>query len=134
MANEETYRAPQPGPNDRPGANAAELKADINSGRSADKVDVFDPAMSPLGTDDEAGGAPMRPQDIALAREQERRDPEEKSFAPTDMSGWASDGAVSSTAGQIAHEEGSERRLSPAVAIGLVGGAALLALVFGVLA
>jgi len=134
MADQETYRAPEPGPNDRPRANAAELKADINAGLTADKVDVFDPGLSPLGTDDEAGGAPMRPEDIALAREQERRDPEAKSFAPRDMGGWSADGAVASTASQQALEEGEERRFSPAVALGLVGGAALLALVFGVLA
>lgn len=54
-----------------PHSNSAQLKNDISSGRTGDKIAGFDPGASPLGTDDEAGGAPMRPQDISLARAQE---------------------------------------------------------------
>jgi hypothetical protein len=50
---------------------AAQLKADIDSGRSGDKVGVFDPALAPLGTDDEAAGHPPSPADVAVARRQE---------------------------------------------------------------
>jgi hypothetical protein len=46
----------------------AQLKADIDSGRTGDKVEVFDPGLSPLGTDDEAAGRPPEPGRIALAR------------------------------------------------------------------
>jgi len=47
------------------------LKADIDSGRTGDKVGVLDPGLSPLGTDDEAAGRPPSPFRIALARYQE---------------------------------------------------------------
>jgi hypothetical protein len=49
----------------------AMLKADIDSGATGDKVEVFDPGLSPLGTDDEAGGHPNSPQRVALARRME---------------------------------------------------------------
>jgi hypothetical protein len=51
---------------------SAQLKADIDSGRSGDKNEVFDPGLSPLGTDDEAAGHTPSPERVALAREQER--------------------------------------------------------------
>lgn len=54
-----------------PHSTSAQLKNDISSGRTGDKIAGFDPGASPLGTDDEAGGAPMRPEDISLARSQE---------------------------------------------------------------
>lgn len=44
------------------------LKADINSGRTGDKNPVFDPGLSPLGTDDEAAGHPPSAFRVALAR------------------------------------------------------------------
>jgi hypothetical protein len=47
------------------------LKADIESGRTGDKVGVLDPGLSSLGTDDEAAGRPPSPFHIALARYQE---------------------------------------------------------------
>ena len=47
------------------------LKADIDSGRTGDKVGVLDPGLSSLGTDDEAAGRPPSPFRIALARYQE---------------------------------------------------------------
>ena len=34
------------------------LRADIDSGRTADKVAASDPASAPLGADDEAAGKP----------------------------------------------------------------------------
>ena len=40
------------------GAVAARRKAAIDRGLTADKVPGFDPGAAPLGTDDEAGGAP----------------------------------------------------------------------------
>jgi hypothetical protein len=36
---------------------AARLRDDIDRGRTGDKVDWPDPAVAPLGTDDEAGGS-----------------------------------------------------------------------------
>lgn len=55
-----------PPPSDRP--TTAQLKADIDSGATGDKVAVFDPGLSPLGTDDEAGGTPNSPARVRLAR------------------------------------------------------------------
>ncbi len=49
----------------------AMLKADIDSGRTGDKVEVFDPGLSPLGTDDEAAGRPPSAFRVALARQTE---------------------------------------------------------------
>lgn len=63
-------------PIDPPPASAdpttAMLKADIDSGRTGDKVEVFDPGLSPLGTDDEAAGTSPSTFRITLARFTER--------------------------------------------------------------
>ena len=40
----------------RPNMAAQHLRADIDSGRTGDKIPVRDPAAAPLGTDDEAAG------------------------------------------------------------------------------
>lgn len=37
---------------------AEDLRRRIDRGETGDKVPAFDPAAAPLGTDDEAGGAP----------------------------------------------------------------------------
>ena len=50
----------------------AQLKGDIDSGRTGDKIGVYDPGLSPLGTDDEAAGRPPEPQRVRLARQLER--------------------------------------------------------------
>ncbi len=47
------------------------LKADINSGATGDKTEVFDPSMAMLGTCEEAGGHALSPKDIAIARHHE---------------------------------------------------------------
>ncbi len=52
-----------------------QLKADIDSGRTGDKVvEGFDLGLSTLGTDDEAAGSPNTPEQVALARALEKRD------------------------------------------------------------
>ena len=61
-----TIKPIDPPPSDQP--TSAMLKADINSGRTGDKVGAFDPSLSSLGTDDEAAGRPPSPFRIALAR------------------------------------------------------------------
>jgi hypothetical protein len=45
-----------------------QLRHDIDSGRTGDKIDWPDPAAAPLGTDAEAGGAPPSHDEVALAR------------------------------------------------------------------
>lgn len=47
------------------------LKADIDSGATADKVPHYDPGMAQLGTCDEVAGTPPSPERIALARKTE---------------------------------------------------------------
>jgi hypothetical protein len=47
------------------------LRADIDSGRTRDKIPVSDPAAAPLGTDEEAAGTPISKERVALARSQE---------------------------------------------------------------
>ena len=54
-----------------------QLRSDIDSGRTGDKVDWPDPATAPLGADDEAAGTPPSPERVKLARRQELwREPE----------------------------------------------------------
>jgi hypothetical protein len=55
-------------PPDSPRPTAAQLKADIDSGRTGDKNEVFDPGLSALGTDDEAAGTPPDAERVAIAR------------------------------------------------------------------
>jgi len=55
-----------PPPSDQP--TTAMLKADIDSGRTGDKIGELDPGLSSLGTDDEAAGRPPSAFRIALAR------------------------------------------------------------------
>jgi hypothetical protein len=124
--NRETVPAPEPGPR-RPVATPPELQADIDAGLTADKVDVFDPAAAPLGTDEEAAGQPTQAEQVALARGQERR-----SFLTEDDE-TAAQHAPDVVASREALEEGAERRFSPAVAFALVAAAALLAFVFAFL-
>ena len=52
-----------------------QLRADIDSGRTRDKVSAPDPAMAPLGTDEEAAGTPPSPAAIALTRRLETSRP-----------------------------------------------------------
>lgn len=59
----------------RQGATTDQLRDDIQSGRTGDKVPGFDPAAAPLGTDDEAAGAPPSPQTVQAARIQEQAGP-----------------------------------------------------------
>ncbi len=69
-------------------STVAQLKDDIDSGRTGDKVANADPGLSPLGTDDEAGGNAMTPDQIDIARKTEA-----KTFAPvadTRPGGWVS--------------------------------------------
>jgi hypothetical protein len=63
-------RIPAPPASENP--TSAQLKGDIDSGRTGDKVGVFDPGLSPLGTDDEAAGTPNGPHRVRMARHFER--------------------------------------------------------------
>ena len=54
-------------------STTAQLKADIDAGRTGDKVSNADPGLSPLGTDDEAAGNPASAERVALARRNENR-------------------------------------------------------------
>ena len=47
---------------------ASQLRHDIDSGRTQDKVAHSDPAAAPLGTDDEAAGSPPTAEQVSLAR------------------------------------------------------------------
>jgi hypothetical protein len=52
-------------------ATPAQLRDDIDSGRTRDKVAHSDPAAAPLGTDDEAAGTPPTAEQVSMARRQE---------------------------------------------------------------
>jgi hypothetical protein len=49
-------------------STTSQLRQDIDSGRTGDKVNWPDPAAAPLGTDDEAGGTPTPGHAIDIAR------------------------------------------------------------------
>jgi len=71
------------------GSTTAQLKGDIDSGRTGDKTQVFDPGLSPLGTDDEAAGTPPTPEQVDQARHQEsstrwKEDAKKDSYAHQD--------------------------------------------------
>jgi hypothetical protein len=63
---------PETPPDRGPGATVAQLKGDIDSGATGDKVAVFDPGAAPLGTGAEATGFPMTPEMVRLDRENQR--------------------------------------------------------------
>jgi hypothetical protein len=54
-------------------ATTNRLKADIDSGRTGDKIAFPDPSAAPLGTDDEAAGSPPMRDRVAEARAGELR-------------------------------------------------------------
>jgi hypothetical protein len=49
-----------------------QLRSDIDSGRTGDKVPAADPAAAPLGTDEEAAGTPIAPEVVASTRRREK--------------------------------------------------------------
>lgn len=54
--------------------NASQLRQDIDRGRTGDKVDAAaDPAVAPLGTDEEAAGTPPSPGEVDQSLRQEHR-------------------------------------------------------------
>jgi hypothetical protein len=55
------------------GATTEQLRHDIDQGRTGDKVRFPDPAVAPLGTDEEAAGTPIDPQVVAQTRDAEAR-------------------------------------------------------------
>jgi hypothetical protein len=55
------------------GAAAERLRADIDSGRTGDKVAFPDPSAAPLGTDEEAGGMATPEETLEKARRAELR-------------------------------------------------------------
>ena len=55
-----------------PGATAAQLKQDIDSGATAEKVAVFDPGVADIGTHEEAAGTPASPGMVKLDRDRQR--------------------------------------------------------------
>jgi hypothetical protein len=60
------------------GDTVAQLRNDIDSGRTGDKVDAIDPAAAPLGTDEEAAGRSPSPRHIRRTRLVEKRRPRSK--------------------------------------------------------
>ena len=55
------------------GDTVLHLKDDIDSGRTGSKTAVADPGAASLGTCEEAGGAPLTPEQVAIARKEERK-------------------------------------------------------------
>ena len=53
------------------GSTSSQLRDDIDSGRTGDKVAWPDPAVAPLGTDAEAAGTPPAAEAVTAARQRE---------------------------------------------------------------
>jgi hypothetical protein len=49
--------------------NVDQIRHDIDTGKTGEKVDFPDPAVAPLGTDAEAGGHPPQPSEIRVELE-----------------------------------------------------------------
>lgn len=65
--------------------NPQQLKTAIDTGRTGDKIDQgYDPSLSPLGTDDEAGGHPNTPAQVRVARRLETGDAASQPAQPGD--------------------------------------------------
>lgn len=60
-------------PVDKPIETVDALRSAIDGGAGGDKNPILDPAMSPLGTDDEAGGHTNTPSQVRMAAAQEIR-------------------------------------------------------------
>ena len=71
---------PADAPPDSENPTSAQLKGDIDSGRTGDKIPHVDVGAAPLGTCEEAGGTPPTSQEVRLARQTERA-PSEKAAA-----------------------------------------------------
>ena len=61
--------------------NWDQLRHKIDSGQTGDKVRCLDPAIAPLGTDAEAGGASTAPEEIAAWAPQEQA-PDDPAHSP----------------------------------------------------
>ena len=62
---------------EREGANAAMLKAEIDAGHTGDKQGFPDPGAAPLGTGAEAAGQPTSREQMEVARRQEASRPDD---------------------------------------------------------
>ena len=54
------------------GDTVDQLRSDIDSGRTGDKMPAGDPAAAPLGTDEEAAGTPVAPEAVVSTRRREK--------------------------------------------------------------
>ncbi len=72
--------------NDTPDS-ATRLRADLDAGRGRDKVAYPDPAAAPMETDSEAGGTPITPEQVRMARAAEIRDVDHPETDPARTAG-----------------------------------------------
>lgn len=73
---------------DGPTSTTAQLKADINTGKTGDQVAASNIALSNLGTDDEAGGTPPSPEAIKMARDFETSQSAVTATKPRSLAPW----------------------------------------------
>jgi hypothetical protein len=82
---------PDPAPLRAGSSTGAQLRRDVESGATHDKVRVLDPAAAPLGTDDEAAGVREDPGLVAADRRAGRSMPDDLPPVTTGASqlpGW----------------------------------------------
>jgi hypothetical protein len=92
-----------------------QLRADIDSGRTGDKVSAPDPAMAPLGTDDDAAGKPPSPASIALTRRLENSHPHQSETQTGLGHAWILIAIVIAVAAAIPFPAARARRNAPVI-------------------
>ena len=71
---------------------AAALGDELDCGKGRDKIPYPDPAAAPLGTDDEAAGTPVTPEQMDMARAEEiRTETPDESAAPAVLHDYRTD-------------------------------------------
>lgn len=102
--------------------NPSRLKAEIDSGRTGDKVPFPDPGAAPLGTDAEAGGNPPNGPAVRRAARDEAGSGVPPQPNVSDESGRTISGEM---------RGGSPRRVL--VPLAIIGGVAVLGIVLAIL-
>ena len=82
--------------------NVDQLRHEIDSGNTGDKVKALEPAAAPLGTDEEAAGTPISAEAVTIAYRAEVSHPEhDRTANPSKWKGVAAIAVAASFAGVI---------------------------------
>ena len=115
-----------------PNTPAAALGDELDRGKGRDKIPYPDPAAAPLGTDDEAAGTPITPEQMDMARAEEiRTQTPDDSAAPAVLHGHRTDRLHTDPTLQATPAAGAGRSRLWVYAVVAVGVLVLVLLAFG---